>query len=45
MTVRAVDPEFPTQTVPGPTGWQRVPDQLTLARALRYAREASPLRT
>src|SRR5258705_7742443 len=42
ITVRAVDPEFPAQTVPRPAGWQRIPDQLTLARALRYARDESP---
>ena len=40
--VRAVDPDFPAQKAPGPAGWERVPDQLTLARALRYAREALP---
>ena len=25
---------------PGPGAWERVPDQLTLARALRYARQS-----
>ena len=33
--VRAVDPDFPAQKAPGPAGWGRMPDQLTLA--LRWA--------
>ncbi len=36
--VRTVDETFPGTKA---RGWERVPDQLTLARALRFAREAS----
>jgi hypothetical protein len=35
--VVAVDPTFPAQHKPG-TRWPRIPDQLTLRRAMRYAR-------
>jgi hypothetical protein len=36
--VKAVDEHFPGTKARGPGGWGRVPDQLTLARALRWAR-------
>ena len=41
MCVLAVDPNFP-RSKPLEDSWPQVPDQLTLARALRYAREARP---
>ncbi len=39
--VRAVDETFPATKAARRGGWERVPDQLTLARALRYARASS----
>src|SRR5258705_13533147 len=42
--VRAVDENFPRRKASGPGGWERVPDQLTLARALRWARSWRGLR-
>jgi hypothetical protein len=43
QAVKAVSPEFPGTKAAGAGGFESVPDQLTLARALRYAREAVPL--
>jgi hypothetical protein len=38
QAVKAVDPNFPGTKLAGRGGRSRVPDQLTLARALRWAR-------
>ena len=40
QAVKAVDPDFAGTKRAGRAGWLRVPDQLTIARALRFAREA-----
>lgn len=42
QAVKAVDPGFPGTKAAGPGGWEKVPDQLTVASALRHAREAVP---
>lgn len=42
QAVEVVDPDFAGAKRASRPGWLRVPDQLTIARALRYARELKP---